>query len=66
MGAYAVPDNRRFISSKPISRKRRLTDEQKEWNEFMDSHNIDFYIDESGEGAVRITEKNTGSDKNEQ
>ena len=64
MGAYAVPDNRRFVSSKPLPRKRKLTDEQREMIEFFNTHNFEGYIDEkTGLGAFRVTEKTQGTDK---
>ena len=58
MGAYAVPDNRRFVSSKPLPRKRKITEEQREMIEFFNTHNFEGYIDEkTGLGAFRVTQK---------
>ena len=59
MGAYAVPSNGPFKSSSPLKRKRKITEEQREFMEFVATHNIEPYIDEkTGLGAVKITEKN--------
>lgn len=42
---YAVPSKQIFVTTKPISTKRKLTSEQKRRRDFLCSHYCDISVD---------------------
>ena len=55
---YTIPDNRPFITSKPIKTKVTLSEKCKAMNEYIDSHCFSVSVDsDTHTPIVRISQK---------
>ena len=56
---YTMPDNRPFITNKPLQTKARLSDEAKAMSQYFDSHYFSVTLDaDSQTPIVKVTKKN--------
>ena len=56
---YTMPDNRPFITNKPLQTKMKLSDEAKAMGKYFDSHYFSVTLDaDSHTPVVKVIKKN--------